>query len=83
MGLVNGCEGRETGPSLSLALSPDLDVLLLHPETHPGPSSARAEDNESLESGIDYELPTSERSERDDKAQGGCSRPQQQSLPFF
>lgn len=35
---------------------------------HLSPSSAWTEDKKSLESGMDYELPTSERSSHDDKA---------------
>lgn len=53
-------EGRETGPSLSIALSPYPDVLLLNPEACPGFSSARAEDSESLASAMDFEFPVSE-----------------------
>lgn len=61
-------EGRESGLSLSLTLSPDPDVLPHDAEVRPGTSSTRAEDDESLESGLDYELPTSEHSSHDDKA---------------
>lgn len=58
---------RETGPSLSFALSPDPHVLSHDPDACPSASSARAKDDESLGSGLDFELPTSERSSRDDK----------------
>ena len=51
-----------------LALYPNPDVFLLNPEVRPGASLARAEDNESLGSGVDYELPTSKHSSCDDKA---------------
>lgn len=61
-------EGRESGLSLSLTLSPDPDVLPHDAEVRPGTSSTCAEDDESLGSGLDYELPTSEHSSRDDKA---------------
>lgn len=58
---------QETGPSLSLALSLDPHVLSHDPDACPSASSARAKDDESLGSGLDFELPTSECSSRDDK----------------
>ncbi|XDV19288.1 hypothetical protein PO909_024787 [Leuciscus waleckii] len=59
---------QETGPSLSLACSPDPHVPSRDPKAHPGASSAQAgDDNESL-GATDFEQPTSERSSREDKS---------------
>ncbi|KAI2649994.1 ORF V: Enzymatic polyprotein [Labeo rohita] len=62
-------EARETGTPLSLAISPDREVLASVSEARPGTSSERAEDTASLASAeIDIESATSERSSRNDKA---------------
>lgn len=55
-------EEQETGMSLSLALSPDLNVLLRDPKAFPGVYSV------SLASAIDFEIPVSERYSHNDKA---------------
>ncbi|KAI2655571.1 Transposon Ty3-I Gag-Pol polyprotein [Labeo rohita] len=66
---VDLAEARETGTPLSLAISPDQEVLASVSEARPGASSERAEDTSSLASAeIDLESATSERSSRDDKA---------------
>ncbi|KAI2656086.1 Transposon Ty3-G Gag-Pol polyprotein [Labeo rohita] len=66
---VDLAEARETGTPLSLAISPDQEVLASVSEARPGASSERAEDTSSLASAeIDLESATSEHSSRDDKA---------------
>ncbi|XDV29774.1 hypothetical protein PO909_032816 [Leuciscus waleckii] len=55
---------QETGPSLSLALSPDPRA----PLRDPCASSAHAGDDEKSLGSVDYEQPASERSSREDKS---------------